>query len=104
VTDRIPVTSDTVRQRERTVDNVKRLYAFFLSLSFGNVVRELVERYDQPLKPYADTILQHPMAGAAATRQTLPFRAFSALRKTSHSDAYQLALWAVLLSQSVVHL
>lgn len=51
-----------VRQRERTVDNVKRLYAFFLSLSFSNVFRELVERYDQPLKTYADAVLQHPWA------------------------------------------
>lgn len=62
MTDKILVSADTVRQRERTVDNVKRLYAFFLSLSFSNVFRELVERYDQPLKTYADTILQHPVA------------------------------------------
>jgi hypothetical protein len=62
VTDKILVSADTVRQRERTVDNVKRLYAFFLSLSFSNVFRELVERYDQPLKTYADAILQHPVA------------------------------------------
>ncbi len=62
MTDKIPVSDDTVRQRERTVDNVKRLYAFFLSLSFSNVFRELVERYHQPLKTYADTILQHPVA------------------------------------------
>ena len=62
MTDKVPVSADTVRQRERTVDNVKRLYAFFLSLSFGNVFRELVERYDQSLKTYADTILRHPVA------------------------------------------
>ncbi len=62
MTDKVFVSADIIRQRERTVDNVKHLYAFFLSLSFGNVFRELVERYDQPLKTYADTILQHPMA------------------------------------------
>jgi hypothetical protein len=37
------IPSDLLRQREHTVDDVKRLYAFVLSLSFTNFLREIFD-------------------------------------------------------------
>ena len=58
----LSATDPIIRQRERTVDNVKRLYAIIFSLSFTNFVREIFDT--------AKDRLSHdiPIAGALATQ------------------------------------
>ena len=49
-TQTIKVNNPILRHRERTVDNVKRLYAFILSLSFTNTLREIFDTAHGALK------------------------------------------------------
>jgi len=49
-TQTIRVNNPIPRHRERTVDNVKRLYVFVLSLSFTNILREIFDTAHGALK------------------------------------------------------
>jgi hypothetical protein len=57
------ISNSLLRQRERTVDNVKRLYAFVLSLSFANFLREIVDT--------ASGTLANPASHGAAFGMTM---------------------------------